>query len=62
MNELNFKWLLNTAYFPDGNGIETIFSQVKHNFKKMRIQAILNGKRDRAKVQLRKSFEKITVE
>ena len=34
MKELKFKWLLNACYYPDGNGIEYIFSQVKHKFKK----------------------------
>jgi transposase len=50
MTELGFKWLFNAAYYPDGNGIELIFAQVKLKFKKMRVQAILNGKRDRARV------------
>ena len=50
MMELGFKWLFNAVYYPDGNGIELIFAQVKLKFKKMRVQAILNGKRDRARV------------
>ena len=48
----DFGWtsLLNACYYPDGNGIEYIFGKVKHHFKKLRIHAILNGKRDRAKL------------
>ena len=44
MREFGWRWLYNAAYYPDGNGIEYIFSQVKHRFKKMRISTIVNGR------------------
>ena len=59
LEKLKFRYLYNAAYYPDGNGIEYIFAKVKHSFKKLRIYAILNGKRDRVKVQLTKAFNEI---
>ena len=52
LEEFNWRCLFNAAYFPDGNGIEYFFSQVKDAFKKMRLHAIINGKRDKPKQQL----------
>jgi hypothetical protein len=34
LTEFGWKFLLNAAYFPDGNGIEYIFGIVKQDFKK----------------------------
>ena len=60
--DFGWKFLLNACYFPDGNGIEYIFGIVKQHFKKQRLKAILNGKRDRAKTQIVRSFTVPTVE
>jgi transposase len=41
MKELGFEPVFNLPYEPDFNPIEHVFSKVKHNFKKMRLQKIL---------------------
>ena len=43
MDWLGIKPLFNLAYSPDYNPIEMVFSQVKHHFKKDRLQKLANG-------------------
>ena len=62
IDQCNFRYLKNAAYYPDGNGIEHIFSLVKGNFKKLRLKSILNGKPDRPRDQLKKSFGQVSIQ
>ena len=45
LNEKELDFLYNACYYPDGNGIEYIFSKVKGAFRKFRIKAIVNDEK-----------------
>jgi len=60
LEALDMQYIYNACYYPDGNGIEYVFSKVKHWFKRMRLKAILNGESLSAKPMIKKAFEKIT--
>ena len=42
MSELEFVAIFNTAYSPEHNPIEMVFSKVKHQFKAIKTNAIVN--------------------
>ena len=42
MSELKFVAIFNTAYSPEHNPIEMVFSKVKHHFKAIKTNAIVN--------------------
>ena len=44
MSRLDFYPIFNTAYSPQHNPIEMIFSKVKHHFKAIKTNAIVNKK------------------
>ncbi len=41
MSHHEYKWAFTAPYHPDSNAIETVFSQVKHHFKKRKLQSIV---------------------
>ena len=44
MSHHDFKWAFNAPYFLDGNAIEFVFSIVKREFKKKKLQMIMAGR------------------
>ena len=41
MRERGFRWIFNVPYSPEYNPIEFVFSQVKHNFRKLRAKKFM---------------------
>jgi hypothetical protein len=44
MKAMNIEALFNVPYSPQNNPIETVFSLIKHSFKKMRLERLAKGK------------------
>ena len=36
--------IFNASYYPDGNPIELVFSQVKNIYKRLKLNEFINGK------------------
>ena len=59
MEELKLVPVFNVAYFPDGNGIEMIFSKVKREFKKAKLAKIVNNGTETIAQIIYRSFAKV---
>lgn len=57
--ELNIPLIYNCPYYPEGNPIELVFAQAKHNYKKEKLQQIVTNKKIYQKVLITNSFKKI---
>ena len=60
MSELDFVAIFNTAYSPEHNPIEMVFSKVKHHFKAVKTNAIVNKTNVDTQELIRKSFATVT--
>ena len=56
MKRLDFYPIFNTAYSPQHNPIEMIFSKVKHHFKALKTNAIVNKVRLDTEKLINESF------
>ena len=60
MSRLGFVAIFNTAYSPEHNPIEMIFSKVKHYFKAIKTNAIVNRQNEETKALIKRSFVNVT--
>ena len=58
--QLNISPILNVSYSPEYNPIETAFSQVKHEFKRNRLNALANHDKFVINQEIKKAFGVIT--
>ena len=59
LDELSIPYIFNPPYSPDFNGIESVFSIVKSQIKKARLEKILKGQTVDILYEIKKSFEEI---
>lgn len=59
IEDLGMQCMNNASYYPDGNPIETIFSIVKKEIKKSRLQHILNNKKYNLKKIIDEKFQSV---
>ena len=59
-SKLRITPVYNIVAFPDGNPIETIFSLVKHTFKKERLNRLSNEKTFFMEAAIKRAFKKVT--
>jgi hypothetical protein len=60
MSRLGFVAIFNTAYSPQHNPIEMIFSKVKHHFKALKTNAIVNKVSLNTEELIKKSFATVS--
>jgi len=60
IERLGFVAIFNTAYSPEHNPIEMIFSKVKNHFKTIKTNAIVNKLKEDTQALIKKSFAFIT--
>ena len=59
MSEIGIPCVFNAVASPDMMPIENVFSIVKHNFKKLRLRQILDGKMDNTKENIKIAFDNV---
>ena len=61
MSKLNFLPIFNTAYSPQHNPIEMIFARVKHHFKALKTNAIVNKAKLDTEKLIKESFAQVSM-